>query len=96
VHGNVMSHGNDEGAWQRDGAQQRIIAHDNVCEARQRLCCPYLAGRMAKDALPGMALSCAICRASTHANAFAVSIVPFAVPLWRTTTKPFPVVHYQN
>jgi hypothetical protein len=42
--------------------------------------------------LPGMALPCGLCRVSTHGNAFAISIAPFAVLVWRTTTKLFPVV----
>jgi hypothetical protein len=73
-------------------ARQSPVAHDNVFLPRQRLCRPLLARHTAKEALPEMTLPCGLCRASMHDNAIPVSIVPFAVPAWRTATKPFPVV----
>jgi hypothetical protein len=79
-------HGNVPSAWQSPAV------HDNVFLPRQRLCRPHLARRTAKEALPEMMLPCALCRASTHGNAFAVSKDPFAVSAWRTATKTFPVV----
>jgi hypothetical protein len=47
---------------------------------------------MAKSVLPGMALPCGLCRASTHGNAFGVPIVAFAVQISLTAMLAFPVV----
>jgi hypothetical protein len=80
------------------GAQQRGLhgkgwpAHGKESVARQSRCRPVLARRTAKNLLPGLALPCGLCRASTYGKAVAVSIVAFAMPAWRTATLPFPVV----
>jgi hypothetical protein len=86
THGNVQTHDNDDGAWQRLSPRQRNTRHGKAFamliwqDARQ------------KSALPGMALPCDLCRASMHGNAFAVPIVAFAVQLSHTTMLAFPVV----
>jgi hypothetical protein len=92
AHGKGLTHANSLGARQRLDPQQRRTTHDNAGEARQRLCRPYVARRTAKGALPGMALSCDLCRASAHDNAFTVFFVAFAVPLARTAKHAFSVV----
>jgi hypothetical protein len=94
THGNVHTHGNDDGARQRLSPRQRNTTHGNVCEEWQSLCRAYLARHTAKSTLPGMTLPCDLCRASTHGNAFAVPIVAFAVQLSRMAMLAFPVVSY--
>jgi hypothetical protein len=49
--------------------------------------------RTAKSALPGNALPCALCRASTHGKAFALRFSPFTVRFARTAEHCIPVVY---
>jgi hypothetical protein len=88
THGNVRSHGNDDGARQRLLPRQRNNAHNNDCEARQSLYRAYLARRTTNSVLP----SIWHCRAWMHGNAFAMPIMAFAVQISRTTMLAFPVV----
>jgi hypothetical protein len=77
---------------QRILSRQRNHAHDNDSMAWQRHCRAYLAARTAKTALPFVALTCALCRASTHGKDIVVSFVAFAVSVARTTKDVFAVV----